>query len=225
MLNKQNRTNSFSLYRNYILHLLPKDIFKIVNTQNSKNFNLYFNSNEILYVISFFMKHYLFRFRYFIDLSCVDLFNNLYRFQLTYFFVSIPLNSRIALKTFLKDSQKINSISLLFAGASWYEREVWDMFGIQFFNHPDLRRLLTDYFFSGFPLRKDFPVTGYLELRYHENLKKIKYQPLKLIQEFRAFDTISPWKQLTMHSNFSLYHTYKHSKILHLDTILPSNII
>lgn len=206
----------------FLLQVTPKAVYKVLHT-NTNVSTVYVDSRFLYESIFFFLKNSLLKYNYFIDLSCVDLVNATFRFQMTYILVSISTNQRIVFKVYLKDGAKIASICSLYKGANWYEREVWDMFGIQFSNHPDLRRLLTDYFFSGFPLRKDFPLSGYMELRYQENLKKIKYQPLKLIQEFRLFDTVSPWKQVHLFSNKTLYSPYKNYKVLHLDTILPPN--
>ena len=115
------------------------------------------------------------------------------RFQLVYTLLSHYFRGRIIVSVFLKESEDISSIFNLFRGSSWLEREIWDMFGIFFNNHPDLRRILTDYGFDGFPLRKDFPITGYSEIRYDDTQKCIVYEPLELTQEYRIFDTLSPW--------------------------------
>ena len=117
------------------------------------------------------------------------------RFEIVYNFFSLKLNDRLLLKIILSDSEKLPSITSLHNSANWYEREIYDLFGIEFENHPDLRRLLTDYGFVGHPLRKDFPLTGYLQVRYDELLEKVIYEPVKLDQEYRYFDTISPWQK------------------------------
>ena len=103
-------------------------------------------------------------------------------------------NIRIRIKSSIKEGQIVPSITKLFPAANWFEREVFDMYGILFSNHPDMRRILTDYGFQGHPLRKDFPTTGYLELRYDQERKKVVYEPVKLTQEYRRFDFMSPWE-------------------------------
>jgi NADH-quinone oxidoreductase subunit C len=116
------------------------------------------------------------------------------RFDVVYHLLSLSRNVRIRLKAQLGDGEAISSITSIYPAAGWFEREAFDMYGIAFDNHPDLRRILTDYGFSGFPLRKDFPLTGYVELRYDDELKRVVYQPVQLVQEFRDFDFMSPWE-------------------------------
>lgn len=128
------------------------------------------------------------------DLSAVDYPSNALRFELIYNLLNIYSNKRIILKFDIKDDQAVESIADIFSAAIWYEREVWDMFGIHFSNSPDLRRILTDYEFEGHPLRKDFPLTGYKEVRYDEEQKKVIYEPVVLQQEYRDFDFLSPWE-------------------------------
>jgi len=115
------------------------------------------------------------------------------RFQINYYLLSYLLKVRILIKVQLDELNSLESITFLYNSASWLEREVWDLFGIYFKNHPDLRRILTDYGFEGYPLRKDFPLTGYTEVVYTTELKKITLKPVELAQEYRAFDFVSPW--------------------------------
>ena len=117
--------------------------------------------------------------------------------------LSVDLNARIRVKTEVDGLTSIESVTALYPCAAWWEREVWDMFGIFFTNHPDLRRILTDYGFQGHPLRKDFPVTGYTEVRYDETEKRVIYEPLELSQEFRSFDFASPWESLDKSTKLS----------------------
>lgn len=108
--------------------------------------------------------------------------------------LSLANNQRVLVKTYTDELTPVESITGLFQGANWYEREVWDMYGVFFANHPDLRRILTDYGFSGHPFRKDFPLTGFVEVRYDDEVKRVVYEPLELAQEFRKFDLGSPWE-------------------------------
>ena len=116
------------------------------------------------------------------------------RFDVVYHLLSLTRNMRIRVKAMLGEGEAIKSAIALYPAAGWFEREAFDMYGIAFENHPDLRRILTDYGFSGYPLRKDFPLTGFVELRYDEELKRVVYQPVQLVQEFRDFDFMSPWE-------------------------------
>lgn len=115
------------------------------------------------------------------------------RFEVAYELLSLHFNHRLRLKTFVNESTPLPSVTSLFPAANWWEREIWDLFGVFFQNHPDLRRILTDYGFQGHPLRKDFPLSGYVEVAYDEKLKRVISQPLELTQEFRSFDFRSPW--------------------------------
>ena len=127
------------------------------------------------------------------DLFAVDYPDRVPRFEVVYQLLSLRFNVRIRLKILVKDGDPIPSVSRVFSSANWYEREVWDMYGIHFSDHPDLRRLLTDYGFYGHPLRKDFPLTGFVELRYDDEQQKVVYENVELSQEFRTFDFMSPW--------------------------------
>ena len=134
------------------------------------------------------------RFRQLVDIAGVDYPDEEERFQLVYLFLSHEHNIRIKLLIKLKPNQNINSLTKIFPSANWMEREVFDMYGVKFKNHPDLRRILTDYGFKGHPLRKDFPLTGFNEVRYSEKDKKVIYEPVKLEQNYRNFDFESPWE-------------------------------
>jgi NADH-quinone oxidoreductase subunit C len=116
------------------------------------------------------------------------------RFDVVYHLLSLTRNMRVRVKAMVGEGETIKSAIALYPAAGWFEREAFDMYGIAFGNHPDLRRILTDYGFFGYPLRKDFPLTGYVELRYDEELKRVVYQPVQLVQEFRDFDFMSPWE-------------------------------
>lgn len=134
------------------------------------------------------------RFSTLIDITAVDHPARPARFDLVYHMLSMYQNQRIRVKVAIREDEMAPTLTGIFPGANWYEREIFDMFGIMFRNHPDLRRILTDYGFSGFPLRKDFPTTGYVEVRYDDAEKRVVYEPVKLVQEYRQFDFLSPWE-------------------------------
>jgi len=129
-----------------------------------------------------------------IDICGVDYPEREPRFDMVYHLLSISNNMRIRVKAGVEEEAAVPSVSGLYSTAGWFEREVWDLLGIYITDHPDLRRLLTDYGFEGHPLRKDFPLTGYVELRYDDEQKRVVYEPVKLTQEFRSFDFMSPWE-------------------------------
>ncbi len=129
-----------------------------------------------------------------IDVTAIDYPSREKRFDIIYLLISLTLNQRILVKTSIDESTVLESITIIHKAANWYERECYDLFGIQFSNHPDLRRIMTDYNFEGHPLRKDFPLTGHTEVHYDDLEKKVVYEPVKLAQEYRNFDYISPWE-------------------------------
>ncbi len=129
-------------------------------------------------------------------LSCIsgiDFLGKDYRFCVSYDLLSLTFSQRLRIKTFVNEIMPIPSLTSLFINANWWEREIWDLYGIFFENHPDLRRILSDYGFEGYPMRKDFPLYGYIELRYDENHKRIVAEPVEFAQEFRFFDFETPW--------------------------------
>ena len=132
-----------------------------------------------------------------IDVCAVDYPFKSKRFEIVYQFLSITLNQRLKVKLKIDNDESVESISSIYPCSNWYEREIWDLFGISFNNHPDLRRILTDYDFDGFPLRKDFPLTGFTQVRYDEEKKQVVQEPVKLDQEYRDFDNLSPWEGMT----------------------------
>ena len=134
------------------------------------------------------------RFSTLIDITAVDHPAREARFDVVYHYLSMYQNHRVRVKCALREDEILASITDVFPAANWFEREVYDMFGILFAGHPDLRRILTDYGFRGHPLRKDFPTTGYTEVRYDEVQKRVVYEPVKLVQEYRQFDFMSPWE-------------------------------
>ena len=152
------------------------------------------NEKDLIEVILFLKSNEKCKFRQLIDIAGVDFPQEEKRFKLIYLFLSHEHNNRIKLSINFENSQLIKSITKIFPSANWMEREVFDMYGIKFKNHPDLRRILTDYGFKGHPLRKDFPLTGFNEVRYSEKEKKVVYEPVKLEQNYRNFDFESPWE-------------------------------
>jgi len=134
------------------------------------------------------------KFKQLIDITAVDYPENPKRFKMVYLLLSHELNQRILLSYYISDNQQISTLTKIFPSANWMEREIFDMYGIKFIDHPDLRRILTDYNFEGYPLRKDFPLTGNTEVRYSEDEKKVIYEPVKLEQNYRNFDYNSPWE-------------------------------
>lgn len=144
--------------------------------------------------LTFLKLHTNTQFKVLIDVTAVDYPSRVHRFEVVYQLLSVQYNARIRVKTFIDELTPVQSITPLFASANWFERETWDMFGICFLHHPDLRRILTDYGFEGHPLRKDFPVSGYVEFRYDDSKKRVLSEPVELAQEFRYFDFASPWE-------------------------------
>ena len=179
-------------------------IEKLINSELSSKINnssiineellIEIDGNNLIDVIQFLKSNENCKFKQLIDISGVDYPENEKRFELIYLFLSHENNLRIKLLIKFEISQAIHSITKIFPSANWMEREVFDMYGIKFKNHPDLRRILTDYGFKGHPLRKDFPLTGFNEVRYSEKDKKVIYEPVKLEQNYRNFDFESPWE-------------------------------
>lgn len=150
--------------------------------------------DAIVSVVTFLRDDPRCRFISLIDICGVDYPERDERFEVVYHFMSPHLNHRVRVKLSVDDETPVPSITEVFVGANWFEREAYDLFGILFSGHPDLRRILTDYGFDGHPLRKDFPLTGFVEVRYDEERKRVVYEPVKLAQEFRSFDYLSPWE-------------------------------
>ena len=152
------------------------------------------NTEDIISTILFLKTNKKCQFRQLIDITAVDYPKNDKRFKIVYLLLSHENNTRVIINVEINEKEIIPSITKIFPSANWMEREIFDMYGISFKDHPDLRRILTDYNFEGFPLRKDFPLTGHTEVRYSENKKKVIYEPVKLDQEYRDFDFESPWE-------------------------------
>ena len=152
-------------------------------------------NNEDLVEICLFLKNNKdTKFRQLIDITAVDFPEKEQRFRIVYLLLSHEFNTRVLIEFDISEGEKVPSLTKIFPSANWMEREVFDMYGIDFKDHPDLRRILTDYGFEGYPLRKDFPITGHNEVRYSEETKKVIYEPVKLEQNYRNFDYESPWE-------------------------------
>ena len=152
------------------------------------------DSEDLHNVLLFIKNDSRVKFRQLIDITAVDYPESENRFKLIYFLLSHENNLRLNIEFFIKENDLVSSVTSIFPSANWMEREVFDMYGISFNDHPDLRRILTDYNFKGHPLRKDFPLTGHNEVRYNEENKKVIYEPVKLEQNYRNFDYESPWE-------------------------------
>ena len=180
------------------------DVEKVVNSglttnviKSEINFGqLYLDIDvkDIISTILFLKTNDKCRFKQLIDITAADFPNRENRFKIVYLLLSHENNLRVIINTNIEDKKIIPSLTKIFPSANWMEREVFDMYGISFKDHPDLRRILTDYGFEGYPLRKDFPLTGHTEVRYSEDKKKVVYEPVKLDQEYRNFDFESPWE-------------------------------
>jgi NADH-quinone oxidoreductase subunit C len=136
-------------------------------------------------------------FQMLIDITAVDYPERAERFEVVYNLLSLKQNQRIRVKVTTDEEKPVPTVSDVYPAAGWYERECWDMYGVFFSDHPDLRRMLTDYGFDGHPLRKDFPLTGYVEVRYDDEQRRVVYEPVSLRQDFRSFDFLSPWEGMT----------------------------
>ena len=176
--------------------LINSELSSKVKRSSIDNDELFIEVDEkdIIDVVQYLKSNENCKFKQLIDIAGVDYPENEKRFELVYLFLSHENNLRIKLLIKFETNQSISSLTKIFPSANWMEREVFDMYGIKFKNHPDLRRILTDYGFKGHPLRKDFPLTGFNEVRYSEKDKKVIYEPVKLEQNYRNFDFESPWE-------------------------------
>ncbi|KAM0723820.1 hypothetical protein Q7P37_000810 [Cladosporium fusiforme] len=182
-------------YGQYLLSCLPKYIQQFSVWKDE--LTIYISPDGVIPVFSFLKYHTAAEFTQISDITAVDYPTRDQRFEVVYNMLSVRHNSRIRVKTYADESSPVPSITSLYDGANWYEREVYDMFGVFFTDHPDLRRIMTDYGFDGHPLRKDFPLTGYTEIRYDEEKKRIVVEPLELTQAFRNFEGGSAaWEQV-----------------------------
>jgi len=192
MINLEKR---FNILIGSLKENLSEDL--VSSSINFNYVNIFVKKESIKKVLLYLRDHPEYRFSQLVNLCGVDyLVSKKKRFEVVYHLLSLKWNGRISVKICVNDGDYIPTVTSIYSSAGWYEREVWDLFGINFQGHPDLRRLLTDYGFEGHPLRKDFPLSGYVEPRYDENEKEIVYAPVKLPQAYRKFDFLSPWENL-----------------------------
>jgi len=187
-------TEKLHTYGSYLIQCMPKFIqqFSVLKDE----LTLYICPTGVVPVLTFLRDHSQCQFKGCMDVSGADYPEREKRFEVVYHLLSIKYGGRIRVKTYAGETDPVPSAVPVFSGTDWYEREIWDLYGVFFEGHPDLRRILTDYGFEGHPLRKDFPLTGYTELRYDEEQKRVVYEPLQLTQAFRNFDALSPWEQV-----------------------------
>nr|AEP43538.1 NADH dehydrogenase subunit 9 [Phytophthora nemorosa] len=178
-------------FSQYLLQILPIISFTLYKNELSINIL----TNKLIPILFFLKNHTNSQFKVLSEICTVDYINKDKRFEIIYNLLSIRFNSRLKVKILINEFQPIDSIITIYKAANWCEREVWDMFGIFFLNHPDLRRILTDYGFEGHPLRKDFPLSGFLEVFYNELKKRVVYEPINLSQQYRLFEFNNPWNK------------------------------
>ncbi len=176
----------------HVASSLPDDVVRV--EQRLGELMVTVNAGSIVRVLSFLRDDALCQFKVLVDVCGVDWPQRERRFDVVYNLLSVKLNQRIRVKVEADEATPVPTALGVFPSAGWYEREAWDLYGIMFSDHPDLRRILTDYGFEGHPLRKDFPLTGHVEVRYDDELKRVVYEPVKLTQDFRRFDFLSPWE-------------------------------
>jgi len=187
---------SQELHNNFsqsIVDMMPHSVYTAVSTNGELTLSV--PASSIKEVLLFLRDHTNCQFKVLVDICGVDYPEREARFEVVYHLLSVKYNSRIRVKVAVDELTPVDSVVSIFSSAGWYEREVWDLYGVFFSNHPDLRRILTDYGFDGHPMRRDFPLTGHTEIRYDEAEKRIVTEPVELAQEFRVFDFASPWNQ------------------------------
>ena len=179
--------------KDFILKQMPKEL-QIGCEENLEQLVIYARPENLLRLLYFLRDNTETQFKQLIDVFGVDYPEREKRFEVIYNLLSLKFNKRVCVKIQTNESSPIPSVCKIFSNANWYEREVWDMYGVKFRDHPDLRRILTDYGFEGHPQRKDFPLTGYVEVKYDEDKQRVVYEPVELHQDFRNFDYLSPWE-------------------------------
>jgi NADH-quinone oxidoreductase subunit C len=180
----------------YVMTALAGDVLSYDIARGELTLNV--RREGIVRVLTFLRDDTNCQFRQLLDVAGVDYPDREARFDVVYHLLSMKQNHRVRVKLPAAENVAVPSVTSVFSAAGWWEREAWDLYGIFFSDHPDLRRILTDYGFEGHPLRKDFPLTGYVELRYDDDQKRVVYEPVKLTQEFRTFDFLSPWEGISL---------------------------
>lgn len=183
-----------SEFGQYVAECLPKYVQKVQITAGNE-LEVLIAPEGVIPVLTFLKDHTNAQYTCLADLCGVDYPAKPFRFEVVYNLLSVRYNTRIRVRTYTDELTPVESACEVHKAANWYEREVWDLYGVFFANHPDLRRILTDYGFEGHPLRKDFPLSGYVEVRYDDEAKRVVVEPLELAQEFRKFDLSAPWEQ------------------------------
>lgn len=181
-------------FKNYILQNITQGVKADAEILHGDELVLYVPAKNICQVLVFLRDDARCQFKVLTDICGVDYPAREKRFEVVYNLLSLKYNNRMRVKVAAGEEDLVPTVTQVFSAAGWYEREVWDMYGVYFSGHPDLRRILTDYGFDGHPQRKDFPLTGYVEVRYDETKKRVVYEPVKLTQAFRTFDFVSPWE-------------------------------
>jgi NADH-quinone oxidoreductase subunit C len=188
-------TQSLQELGGYIESQLPNDVLR--HWTANRELNIEIRPDGIVKALKFLKSDSNCLFEMLVDICGVDYPDREKRFEVVYNLLSLKHNQRVRLKLAVDEDTMVPSVNGIYPSASWFERECWDMYGVFFSDHPDLRRLLTDYGFDGHPFRKDFPLTGYVEVRYDDEERRVVYEPVKLTQAFRSFDFLSPWEAIT----------------------------
>lgn len=188
-------TQSLQELGGYIESQLPNDVLR--HWTANRELNIEIRPDGIVKALKFLKSDSNCLFEMLVDICGVDYPDREKRFEVVYNLLSLKHNQRVRLKLAVDEDTIVPSVNGIYPSASWFERECWDMYGVFFSDHPDLRRLLTDYGFDGHPFRKDFPLTGYVEVRYDDEERRVVYEPVKLTQAFRSFDFLSPWEAMT----------------------------
>jgi NADH dehydrogenase (ubiquinone) Fe-S protein 3 len=179
----------------YVASMLPKYV-QAAQVTHVNELEIMVAPSSVIPVLTFLRDHGPAQFKSLVDVCGVDILSRQNRFEVVYNLLSVANNARIRVKTYTDELGPVDSACEVFNAANWMEREVWDMYGVFFTGHPDLRRILTDYGFEGHPFRKDFPLSGFVEVRYDDEAKRVVCEPLEMAQEFRQFDFTSPWEQI-----------------------------